>query len=286
MVEQMIAPSVARFHNPHSRFSRLTMLAAVAVLERLTHAGLDVYHLELGLEGTGAGEGSGLGKRSATLAQFAVANPQFVTVSGSNLWDALVERAAEIAARLQTTTWTNSVEYPPDATKLVRALERDGYVLRDGGLVRSLPEFVDLPSADDEVHRLLDQFGMATARGHLNQAIQAHSDGQWAAANSQLRTFLECLLDDIAGRCDPEASTNAKSSHGRRALLAATTPAFLYRELNEWADNGTGFVNGLFSRLHPEGSHPGLSSDEDCTFRLHTVLIAARLFLRRLVARR
>jgi integrase len=44
---------------------------------------------------------------------------------------------------------------------------------------------------------------------------------------------------------------------------------------------GGGFVNGLAKRLHPQGSHPGLSDQEDSTFRLHTVLLTARLLLER-----
>jgi hypothetical protein len=34
-------------------------------------------------------------------------------------------------------------------------------------------------------------------------------------------------------------------------------------------------------RLNPEGSHPGLSDDEDCSFRLNIVLLTASLLLRR-----
>ena len=41
--------------------------------------------------------------------------------------------------------------------------------------------------------------------------------------------------------------------------------------------------NGLFNRLHPEGNHPGLSDEDDSTFRLHIVIIVARLLLRRYV---
>ena len=60
------------------------------------------------------------------------------------------------------------------------------------------------------------------------------------------------------------------------------SPPFISRELNEWSDDGKNFVNGTFKRVHPQGSHPGLSDEEDCTFRLHLVLLVARLFLRRL----
>jgi hypothetical protein len=40
-------------------------------------------------------------------------------------------------------------------------------------------------------------------------------------------------------------------------------------------------MNGLANRLHPKGSHPGLSDNEDSTFRLHVVLLTARLLLTR-----
>jgi len=57
-----------------------------------------------------------------------------------------------------------------------------------------------------------------------------------------------------------------------------------YTQYNEW-ENDRGkpaFVLGLWARLHPQGSHPGLSEEDDCTFRLQVTLITARLFLRRL----
>jgi len=38
----------------------------------------------------------------------------------------------------------------------------------------------------------------------------------------------------------------------------------------------------VFKRLHPQGAHPGLSDEEDSTFRLHMVLLLCWLFLRRL----
>jgi hypothetical protein len=112
----------------------------------------------------------------------------------------------------------------------------------------------------------------------LKEALDTHGRGSWAAANSQIRTFLDALLDEIAVKLDPTAAT-AGSGQPRRTKLAAQ--GFLSRELNEWDDNGLGFMNGLAKRLHPKGSHPGLSDDEDSTFRLHVVLLTARLLLTR-----
>jgi hypothetical protein len=63
----------------------------------------------------------------------------------------------------------------------------------------------------------------------------------------------------------------------RRSKLASL--GFLSQSLNEWDNNGLGFIKGLVKRLRPHGSHPGLSDQEDSAFRLHTVLVTARLLL-------
>jgi hypothetical protein len=147
-----------------------------------------------------------------------------------------------------------------------------------------LPDVADLPPAQDEVHSLLEELNMATARGHLDQALDNHARGQWAAANSQLRSFMQDLFDEITARLEPDRADSTPTGHPRRQLLANLQPPFLVEELGEWSrgkEEGKNFVNGVFKRLHGHGSHPGLSDEEDCTFRLHLVLVVARHFLRR-----
>lgn len=135
---------------------------------------------------------------------------------------------------------------------LLRSIRRDGFVIdENGSLRRTLPEIVDLPAADDEVHMLLDRYELVTPKGHLDQAIQAHSDANWAAANSQFRTFLESLFDEIAVLIDPGSAPATRTGETRRQLLANLPAPFLSRELNEWSDDGKNFVNGAFKRLHP-----------------------------------
>ena len=197
-------------------------------------------------------------------------------INGRPLARLVVESAVELA--LSSDYHRN--KGPFDA--LFRALERDGFVVRDGQLRPALPGNLDLPAADDEVHLLLKRYGLKTSLGHLDQAITAHAQGNWAAANGQLRTFYESLFDEIAALVDPQNGPAVKTGETRRRLLANLTPPFISRDLNEWSDDGKSFVNGTFKRMHPQGSHPGLSDEEDCTFRLHLVLLVARLFLRRL----
>jgi hypothetical protein len=72
------------------------------------------------------------------------------------------------------------------------------------------------------------------------------------------------------------------SGNDRRIWLGKLKPPFLSREHNEWVGNGTGFLEGSLRRLHSAGSHPGLSDQEDSTFRLQLVFLVGRLLLRRL----
>jgi hypothetical protein len=192
------------------------------------------------------------------------------------LGEAVIRQAAQIAQQ-------NSDH--PLQTAYARGVARDGYVLawndygRNPSLRAALPEELQLPQTDDEVHELLKGFRFTMPLGHLDQAIEAHTRGDWAAANSQLRTFLESLFDDIARNVSPQEASIRPTSENRRALLAEI--GFLASDRNEWTSDGKNYINGLFKMLHTEGSHPGLSDEDHCTFRLHVVLVTARTFLRR-----
>ncbi len=268
-------------------FSRPTILAAVAVLSPGTNAAFAALMLDLGLEDTTAGRGPYIASKQASFAEFCVRNPDFETPYGplaETVVRAACERLRDRVDYIDLDQYQGQEFSVPDNVKLLRALQRDGFTLNSGGLRRLLPEQMDIPVADDEVHHLLEKHGFATAKGHLEQAIEAHTRGSWAGANSQLRTFLESLLNDIADRLDPAASSRTPPGHARRQLLAKLTVPFLFETLNEWTPDGKNFIEGVFKRLHPHGSHPGLSDEEDATFRLHLVLIVARLLLRRFVA--
>ena len=194
---------------------------------------------------------------------------------------------AEAAVREAVALTVRSDSPGPEQERLVRALALDGFIIEwseDYGapplLRAALPDDVDLPSTDDEVHQLLKHFGFSTALGHLDQAVEAHTRGDWAAANSQTRTFIESLFEQIAHHIDPVAAAAAGSAENRRAWLAEKE--FLSKQRNEWTNDGKNYVNGLFKMLHTEGSHPGLSDDDRSTFRLHIALVTARTYLRRL----
>jgi hypothetical protein len=266
-------------------FSRNTILAAASVLSPDAHAKFERLMLDLGLENTPAGRGPYLSSREASFSEFCVKEPQFETPHGP-LADVVVRAACEqLQKRIQSVDlerYQGQEFAVPASVKLLRGLQRDGFTLDERGLRRAFPDQVDLSAASSEVYDLLDRYSFSTAKGHIVQAIDMHSRGHWAGANSQLRAFLEGLLDEIAERLAPNQARGTPTGHPRRRLLASLVPPFLFGDLNEWTSDGKNFIEGVFKRLHPHGSHPGLSDEEDATFRLHLILILGRLFLRRL----
>jgi len=268
-----------------NHFTRPTIAAAVALLDtKLTQAKFDQMVFRLGLETTIPFDTSlSVSKKIAMLArEIAKAGERLIpTIDGQmTLTEALVREAVAVSSA--------NPSQPEEQERFVRALALDGFVIQWGDefirtaplLRAALPEEVDLPVTDDEVHQLLKHFGFTNSMGHLDQAIEAHTRGDWAAANSQTRTFMESLFDEIARCVDPTMAAGTASSENRRAMLA--TRGFLSVHRNEWTPDGKNYINGLFKMLHTEGSHPGLSDEDRSTFRLHLVLITARTFLRRL----
>ena len=261
-----------------NHYSLLTMTKGAALFEEQTQAKVDRLIIELDLEDQ-LNLPSELSRdhKVNRIIQYAKKNPEHQTMEGSNLTDRIVEKAAELAGELKP-VWKEHPAY----MGFVRALNLDGFILEEEGRIRrTLPEVADLPEANNEVNVLLEALGFNTPKGHLEQAIANHSNGNWAAANSQLRTFLQSLFDEIALAVDNAKASTVQTGENRRQFLAKTEPPFLVEQLGEWSNDGKNFVNGVFKRLHAYGSHPGLSDEEDCTFRLHLVLITARHFLRR-----
>lgn len=178
----------------------------------------------------------------------------------------------------------DNVVYLPLETnypRLINSLKRDGYIIENGKLVTMLPDVINLSEKEDKLNFLLDKFQFNTSKGHLDQGISAHTRGNWASANGQFRTFIESLFNSIAEKIHGPLEL---SSHNKRELLASGYPKFFIEGLNEWqiGGNDCGFVQGFWKRLHPEGSHPGLSDEEDSTFRLHFIILTALHYMKRL----
>ncbi|GIB02566.1 hypothetical protein VCSRO42_1208 [Vibrio cholerae] len=263
-------------------FTRPTVVAAIEFLgQKLTQANFDMLIVRMGFDDQiPLGPSKSVSAKRALLAHILNRNPTVVidTLNGSmTLAEAAVREA--VRATVPDSACAEQLAF-------LRGLALDGYIVNWDEetiiptLRAALPDEVDLPAADDEVHLLLKQFGFFVSLGHLDQAIEAHTRGDWAAANSQMRTFLEGLLNEIAQHIDPQKTAGLSSSENCRSLVAER--GFLSVSRNEWTTDGKNFLNGLFKMLHTDGSPPGLSDEDHCTFRLHIALVTGRNLLRRL----
>jgi hypothetical protein len=263
-------------------FRRQTIIAAVATADHWDYAVFERFLLEHGLDNEIPHRDSVV-ERGNYLIRYLLDHPDDLTPEGANMVGAvvrdLIERA--IDARRYQQGW-----FPERFPKLARALTVDGFIVDDDGQLRSaMPGVLGLPAADDEVHVLLRRFAFTVPEGHLDQALKNHGDGLWASANGQVRSFVYALIDEIADRLAPAGTPVPPPGGGRLNWLATLSPPFLLAEFNEWDGQGKGFFEAFMRRLQSHGAHPGLSEEEDATFRLHTALIAARLLLRRLAGR-
>ncbi len=250
-------------------FSRKTILEIVKSLNFQTHDEVARFSFEFGLEE--AISGKCLNEKVTAIAKHIIANPE---AHGPNC-SALTIEVMEYAIKHHHGFGEFRESYPD----LAHSLDRDGFELTDTGLRRKLPVALPVVEQEDQLIYLLKKFGFGTAIGHYEQAVAAHARGEWAAANAQLRAFVEEFFNKAQEIVCPGHYSSSKE---RRNALA--NAGFFVREYNEYLFNGTGFVEGFWKRLHPEGSHPGLSEQSDSTFRLHLVILVIHYFLMRLEA--
>jgi hypothetical protein len=283
-----------------SDFNRMTIVAAAEVISTFySHADMEVLEVQWGFDGR-----CNASSKSARVASWArIACDEELKVMTENgrvpLDRALVESAITAPeARRDSDSWK----------KLVAGLRYDGFELVEKEssvatdfpweseatkkvttLVRMLPDDVpglDFREAENEVVALLERSGFAVAKGHLKQAVSAFQRGEWSSANGELRNFFESYLNEIAIALGYVGGDDSKAK--RDFLGANVQPPFLLADYNEWNENSQKpqYVQGLMSRMHPHGGHPGLSEEEDATFRLQITLITARLYLRRFSQRK
>ncbi|MGV6876656.1 hypothetical protein ACUSIJ_28820 [Pseudochelatococcus sp. B33] len=273
----------------------MTIVAAAEVISD-THSHNDINVLEVQWGISDRGGGSSKAARVASLARAAIEGgpPVYIEAGLVSLERALVETALLYSSRVQNESYWRKLKagLRLDGFEIVECHDDEiddgrmpGSAQRTVTLIRMLPSDVpglDMREAESEVVQLLRKHELVIAAGHLSRAISAFQRGEWSGANGELRNFLESYLNEIAVKlgCDPELDSRKM----RDFLGSCVKPPFLLTEYNEWNAGGqkTPFVQALLNRLHPHGGHPGLSEEEDATFRLQINLITARLFLRRL----
>lgn len=258
-------------------FSRNTIIEIISLLEKYSHAEIDRILIRFNIENIAPQNLNSKYKRANDVMTYLINNPERRTDSGGFLVYELLEYV--LKEMLERDSYRFEENYP----EIINSLKLDGFVIENNDLVRITPEVYQPVISQSELMRLLDTYQLDIPKGHLEQALDSHKRGQWASSNAQLRTFIESFFDEIVKLVSPPHHTLPQTSHQRREYLVNIDPPFLLIQLNEWeiGSNG-GFIQGFWRRLHPSGSHPGLSDESDCTFRLQLVLLVSHHIITRL----
>lgn len=264
-----------------SRFSSYTLIEVVSLIESWGHSAIDqlITRFDLDVE---LPDKSHINRqdKANVISRYLTDHPAEKGPTGAEKpYEVISYIISEETGSAAEDDWFDMDEQDSVNDSVERALAQDGFAIRNGELVPLLPEEADLSEHENELFQLLAKFGMETAHGHLEQALTAHARGEWAGANAQVRTFFESVFEYIADEFD---ISEDKTFYQRCSDLARLSPPFLDPDLNEWEiGNNGGFLQGFRSRLHPEGSHPGLSDEEDSRFRLHLAMLVVHHYLRR-----
>jgi hypothetical protein len=174
-----------------------------------------------------------------------------------------------VSGKADPTSWLRS-EPAPWWTPLYDTIAADGWEFDESNdrLVPTVPE-LHVTEEVTWIEADLDRRGWTTAAGHYRQAIEAFASGNWASANSQLRAFFEDLVPNAGG-----VLAGAATGHVQRAFDALQAAGTLVEGEQQ-------FGKDLWRMLHAHGSHPGLSDQDECRFRLLALTGYARYLLSR-----
>jgi len=155
-------------------------------------------------------------------------------------------------------------------TALCDALAADGWEFStESQKLTPIVPGVSMPEKLNGLEAELKEREWSTSELHFRRAANGFGDGEWESANSQLRSFLEDFLPNIA-----EEVMGKRPRHPRAAIQAFP---------DEFVDPGEReLIKGLWSLCNERGSHPGASDPVEVAFRLMTVTATARLLLSRL----
>jgi hypothetical protein len=257
-------------------FSRATLVDVFSLFSKRSHSDLDNFFFKYSIEDHINSTSSKENKALAAV-KYLIDHPESKGILGGNMAFEMVEEILDFFVGNEYYYNDDSGEfigYP----KLKRLLLKDGFEVRDGKLVRMVDSTIDYVENEGLLLKLLDKYNYSIAKGHYTQAVNAFTRGDWAACNSQIRTFIEELLCKLAEDITGNTFVN---SHSARTALSQSSPKLFYPELNEWLNDGKGYFETFWKRLHPQGSHPGLSNESDSMFRLNIVQISILEVLRR-----
>lgn len=247
---------------PYPLSSRTKGHLAEAIAARYTHTNMETLFHKAGAEDWIVEGANKEAKALGLLTNMAGDGSKEAAAAGLELLR-LVLAEGKAAAYGQEAPW-----YPA----LRDAAQADGWEFDEqhDELVPTVPG-ISVANEITWIEAELERRGWTEPAGHYRQAVANFADGNWAAANSQLRTFFEALIRTVAG--NQEAKGNGQVQKGFDDLDARD---------DLLVEGEAAFGKAAWRLMHEGGSHPGLSDQDTSRFRLLMLTGYARLLLSRL----
>jgi hypothetical protein len=230
--------------------------ALIRVIARQGHSDISLLAIELGLDGEAVG--ANRLERSMALVR---------AIEQRNNPDDAAGKLFELVQGQLSSANERQLQNDEQLQALIRNLELDGYAFRDGRLLPATPTPIALQEVISDVERDLDAAGYDVALKHYQQAVDNYVKGNWEAANSQVRSFLEDLFIGLCQRHRNEVPGDAGA-------------ALQHLYHTEWLDRGEyNHYRAFWNDIQDNGPHRGLSSEGEGLFRLHYATAVARYLL-------
>lgn len=237
------------------RFSRKTLVRlSEAMPNAFSHAQLTTVVYEYGTDAAD-NLGANLLSRSLRLLRALEASPQ-EDVAEQSVRE-IIERVLENPDRRR------------HSPALVASLEVDGFEFRDHRLVATTPGPAALAPEISALEADMQSRGFAVAAQHYRQAVDNFTDGNFEAANGQLRAAFEDFVPRV---CAALLNTNPDNPTAALQQL---------RNANRLDNAEFHTFKSFWDGIQDNGPHAGLTSPDEALYRLHSGTAIARYLLKK-----
>lgn len=255
-------------------FSTRTIAEAALLLENKTKSEILSFYMRYDLE-----KHIKIESNAKTIPAFISYMKQLNESEPQKVGEIIIDLIEECLESLERLSDFSEQNFEKKYSRLNMRLYQDGYIKVGEKLQLQQPPQAEPVLTQSALFALLDKHNFQMTKGHLLSALDNHAEKDWPAANSQFRTFFESMVEEIA-ICVYGDLGKSLNTNNRFQKLSTSNPPLFSEALNESGDNGKNFLTGFWKRLHAEGSHPGISNEIDCTFRLQIVTATALYYMR------
>lgn len=274
-------------------FSKQLILKAVDFMPNNSHNELDHEIIKLDLDSKGINLSGSIGNKKNAIQNYLLANPNARDNHGDSI---LLKMMDQVVNKMLINVNCGLDEFDEETLEFksdpnfYRYLRLDGYDIdfEKMRIKENISNYTNTSAKNDYIVNFLKKYHFVTSLGHYEQAKSSYLGGNYAALNGQLRSFVEGIFQDMATYIkikEPHNDNINKISNldAQQAILIFTKcqKPIIDINLNEYEDNGTGFIQAFWKRLHPEGSHPGLPHIEEALYRFQLVVLNIELLLKR-----